>query len=138
MATYDLNMMSPVKSATEVPLIFDNTKNSSTIKLAQRCLVLLLKDAEEGLYEGDGTDLGSYVRGANVPDMGSLRGVCAIAAANVKQLLLADQALDLERPDDEKIESLTVTADQLSSTDVKITVEITSVAGAQAAASITI
>ena len=125
----DLNMMSTAEGIVPAPLMFDNTRCSGAVKLAQRAMILLFKNRSAATWSALGTDFGNLVKGANMPRMTDLENRCAMAANAVMESIKTyqDQAGTIDPA--ERISSVKVTVASPGATTAQVTVAVTSEAG---------
>ena len=107
-------------------LTIDNTANDGIYKLVQRTVILLFTDKSDTKNLGLGTDLPRLLD-SNVVDEETIRGYFNLALADVKDNILAAQALDA--PDDEKLRDYQLRVEVTERDEVTVDITVVSEAG---------
>lgn len=129
MAGYDLNMMSQEPGTVSPPLAFGSTRCSGVVKLAQRVLVLLLKNEAAATWSKLGTSFGDLIKGANLPQLTDLDNRCAMAAADVAEAIKTYQDQAGTTDAEERLESLRIKVDSAFGDSAQVSVVVTNEAG---------
>lgn len=131
MNTYDYNFMGvpQLNTLMATPLEFDNTKCTGIVKLAQRVVVLFLKDEESSFSSGVGTNILSMAHTGNVLENGEMNNLLTLAANNVRESI--QNSATSATPDDERIKDLKITfeTDPTNKSGILVSLRVESVSG---------
>jgi hypothetical protein len=131
MSTYDYSFMGTpeLNKLSATPLVFDNTKCTGIVKLAQRVITLFLKNEESAFTNGVGTNILMLARTGNVLENGELNNLLTLAA-NKTRVAIQNSAT-AATPTDEQLQSLKASfqTDPTNRSGLIVTLRVESVSG---------
>jgi hypothetical protein len=131
MSSYDYNFTgSPeLNKLILMPLVFDNTKCTGIVKLAQRVVVLFLKDKNSSFSQEVGTNILELFGTGNMLANGEVDNLLTLAGNSVREAIQNSTSSDT--PEDEQLKDLKITfeKDLVNRTSLLIKIKVQSVSG---------
>jgi hypothetical protein len=131
MSSYDYNMMGEpeVNNLIPVPMVFDNTKCTGIVKLAQRVLILFLKDEQSSFSTGVGTNILEMSQTGNVLANGEIGNMLTLATTGIKEAI--QNSVTATTPESEQLKDLKATfqTDPINRTALQVSLQVQSVSG---------